>query len=457
MIIAEHVHVRHLAFSTYRSLIVAVVLLAWAGTLNAQPPGQPDVKPLVVDPEQAKALGLRTLVGRHVTLYTDVPSSPAVDELPQVFDAAVPQWAAYFNIPPAKLHGWRMNAFLMRDAKKLRDSGLLPPHIPNFPNGYSLGYELWMNEQPSDYYRRHLLLHEGTHGFMNTVLGSCGAPWFMEGLAELLGTHRWRDGKLSLGIMPRGKVEVPDLGRLPYVQDEVRADRRQAVGDIVDDAVTGYVTNGAYAWSWAFATFLDGHPKYRDRFRRLQLQVRNLKFNDEFRKFYQSDLAQLAREWQVFANELEYGVEVPRVAINFVPGKPLPAGGASVSIAADRGWQPSAVKLEAGKTYRLQASDRYTVAQSTDAAGTVKPWPCEPGGVTLRYYRGRPLGMLLAAVEPDVLPVGTPSSMLTPLAVGLGTTITPEKSGTLYFRINDSNGELADNAGSLTVEIKPSP
>jgi hypothetical protein len=444
-----------LSFIIHRLFLLAAVYNASVGTLRAQVPGQPDVRPMVVDAAKVKAAGLRVLEGKHLTLYTDVPSSPAVDELPAVFDAAVPQWAAYFGIPAAKTAAWRMNAFFIVDKEKFTRLGLIPATVPDFANGYSYGYELWMNEQPGEYYRRHLLLHEGTHGFMNTQLGSCGAPWFMEGLAELLGTHRW-DGttkRLTLGIMPRNREEVPNLGRLTIVHDEIAAGRLQTVGDIVNDAVRGYVTNNGYAWSWAFATFLDGHPKYQGRFRRLQQQVRSLTFNNEFRKTFQPDLPQLSREWQVFANELEFGTEVPRVAIDFAAGKPLAPGGAKVTVAADRGWQSSRVKLEAGKKYRLRASGRYTIASSPDADGVVKPWPCEPGGVTIRYYRGRPLGMLLASVEPEVVPIGTRPPMLEPVPIGLDATLTSESGGTLYFRVNDSNGELADNASSLSVEI----
>ena len=78
---------------------------------------------------------------------------------------------------------------------------------------------------------------------------------------------------------------------------------------------------------------------------------------------------------------------------------------------------------------------------------------CEPGGVTIRYYRGRPLGMLLGAVRADTPGATGPNGLLKPLPLGLDTTLTAPRDGTLYLRINDSPGELADNAGSLAVEI----
>jgi hypothetical protein len=37
--------------------------------------------------------------------------------------------------------------------------------------------------------------------------------------------------------------------------------------------------------------------------------------------------------------------------------------------------------------------------------------------------------------------------------VGLGASITPTASGTLYLRVNDSASRLGDNRGTLTVTI----
>ena len=47
-----------------------------------------------------------------------------------------------------------------------------------------------------------------------------------------------------------------------------------------------------------------------------------------------------------------------------------------------------------------------------------------------------------------------PSAFLQPITVGLGTTITPKESGTLFFKINDSAAELDDNSGEIKVDIQ---
>ena len=404
------------------------------------------------DPTRAKAGGLRELVGQHLTLYTDLPSSPSVDELPQVFDAAVPQWARYFCVDEARLADWRMRGFLIVDKERFRAVGAVPDSLPNFPHGYSAGFDLWLFDQPSDYYRRHLLLHEGTHGFMNTVLGGCGASWYMEGVAEFAGTHRWADGKLQLGVMPRSRDEVPYWGRIASIKADVAAGKVRRFGDLVNDSIRGFDDVGSYSWCWALATFLDGHPRYQARFRELQKSVTEPQFNAIARRLFADDLSQLNEEWLIFANELEYGADVGRAAIHFQLGRTLDPAGTKIGVAVDRGWQSSGVRLEAGKTYRLRASGRYRIGSST-VDGVTKSWPCEAGGITLRYYRGRPLGELLTAVEPDELPPGELPAMSKPTPIGLGVELKPTRSGTLYLRINESNADLADNSGALTVEI----
>jgi hypothetical protein len=148
----------------------------------------------------------------------------------------------------------------------------------------------------------------------------------------------------------------------------------------------------------------------------------------------------------VFATDLDYGYDIERTVIDFTPGQPV-AGGRRVRVAADRGWQNSGLRLAPGQKYRLSASGRYQVADQP------KIWWCEPGGVSIRYYHGRPLGMLLAAVRAEPAVAGGNSGFLHPIALGLGTELMSTEGGTLYFRINDSAAELSDNAGELMVEV----
>jgi hypothetical protein len=398
-----------------------------------------------VDEARARAAGIRKLAGRHLVLYTDVPSSPEVDRLPAIFDLAVPQWAEYFGIDPAKTRSFQARGFLISDRRKFDALGLMPDAV-EFENGLSRGRDFWLFDQPTPYYRQHLMLHEGTHVFMITFLGSCGPAWYMEGTAELLGTHRFdgRYNRLALRIMPARRDEVPMLGRIKLIQEALAANRVLDLPTIMKLSNRKQLGNEAYAWCWAAAKLLDSHPRYRDRFRKLRDHVRDEDFNEIFRRAFADDWPDLEAEWQAYLPTLEHGYDFERMAIDFEPGRPLGAAAKIVTIVADRGWQSSGIRLMEGKTYRITATGRYEIANDG------QPWPCEPGGISIEYHDGRPLGMLLGAIDGRT----GDTTMATPFGIGLGTTTTPKASGTLYLRVNDSAGQLSDNRGKLTVTIQ---
>ena len=136
-----------------------------------------------IDAERVRAHGIRKIDGEYLTLYTDLPDAFEIDDIPNVFDKAVPLWRDYFEVPPEKVEGWKLVGYLIQSKEKFKKAGLLPADLPSFLHGYQRGREMWVYEQPSDYYRRHLVLHEGVHGFMNYALGGSGPPWYQEGLS----------------------------------------------------------------------------------------------------------------------------------------------------------------------------------------------------------------------------------------------------------------------------------
>jgi hypothetical protein len=399
-----------------------------------------------VEPARLRAAGLRKLESRHLVLFTDLPPGREVDELGEVFDRAVPEWEKYFGESATSEPDWRASACVMKDAARFRSVGLLPADLPNFLHGYARGRQVWVYEQPSAYYRRHLLLHEGSHAFSTTRVGGPAPPWYFEGIAELLGTHRWSDGRLQLDYFPASREEVPEWGRIKIVRDDVAAGRRHSVEEVLEIGPSDHRETGPYGWSWALAAFLDGHPRYTDRFRGLTKAMKEERFNDHVRSVYHEDWDDVSREFALFIAEIDYGYDLVRMAVEFEAGDPLPAGGTTVAVAADRGWQSSGVRVEAGDRVEFAGRGRFTVARTT------KDWISEAGGVSVRYYRGRPLGMLLACVVPDE-PTAA-GGLASPFPIGRAAEWTAEASGTLYFRVNDSPAELDDNSGSLEVEIR---
>jgi len=442
-------------------LAISIALTIAACALSAEPLAPTTTVPPIGDRE-IQANGIRRLTSKHLILYTDVPSSPEVDRLPAVFDAAVPQWAAYFGVDEAKTSHWQARAYLIGDRRRFESLGLMPPGRPNFVNGISMGAEFWLYDQPTAYYRRHLLLHEGTHVFMASFLGGCGPGWYMEGIAELFATHRLDDqtGQLTLRIMPRSRDEVPMLGRIKLIRDAIADHHPLTFPAVMQFDNREQLGNEAYAWCWAAAKFLDTHPRYRDRYRALYKNVLDPKFNDLVRRNYENDWPNFTAEWQAFIATLDHGYDFDRMAIDFNSHGLISeggdrSGGSFVSgIAADRGWQSTGKRLEAGKSYKITATGRYQIA-AEQIDGKTQPWPCEPGGVTIEYHDGHPLGMLLGAIDAggETAP-STPISFADPAAIGLQATIKPATSGTLYLRVNDSAARIEDNRGTLAVSIE---
>ena len=56
--------------------------------------------------------------GKHLRLVTDVDDEPFVDELIASFDAAVPLWEKFWNLPTGTLQDWKVDAYVMKNASR---------------------------------------------------------------------------------------------------------------------------------------------------------------------------------------------------------------------------------------------------------------------------------------------------------------------------------------------------
>jgi hypothetical protein len=399
--------------------------------------------------ETSTSGGIRQLESKHLTLLTDLPSDPEIDKLPAVFDLAFPQWCAYFGVDEASRADWHVRACLMQSRERFQTAGHVPGDVPEFASGYSRGSDIWLLEQPSAYYRRHLLLHEGTHVFMDLAAGGKGPPWFAEGMAELLATHQFTGDSIQLNYFPAHADELDKWGRIEMVQAAYARKDALTLERVLAFDVRSSLENQSYGWCWAACAFFDHDPRYRQRFRQLPAAARDKDFAQQLRNAFAADWAQVNDRWRLFVANIDYGYDFAAMEIESVPVQPLPAKGSKVEVAADRGWQSSGVRLEAGRKYRLRSTGRYQVASEP------RIWWCEPGGVTIRYYHGQPLGILLAAVCTDQPQSPGLAGLLKPIPVGLDRFLSVEHTGTLYLRVNDSAGGLKDNAGTLTVDIVP--
>lgn len=377
-------------------------------------------------------------------LVTDLSASVTVDELPVVIDAAVPLWRERFGVDEKDSDEWRLRVCLIGESARFETAGLMPVGRV-FAHGLALGHEAWLHEQPSDYYRRCLVLHEATHSFMMTTLGGCGPPWYMEGMAELLGAHRWdsESGRLTLGVIPDDKRDAPMWGRVKLIRDAVERGAALSPDAIFKIDNRTQLSTETYSWAWALSALCDHHPRYQTPWRSLTKRVLDDNFDRRFSQRVMRERDRFDQEWRHFVHTIDYGYDFTREAIAFRDGQPISAEPIESEVRADRGWQSSGVRVEAGRPCRIVGTGRYVI--HTDADGVA--WPCEPSGVTLKYHDGRPLGELLATVDHG------PDAFLDCEPIGLGKRYTPHESGTLYFRVNDAPNGLADNRGTLTVRV----
>ena len=139
-----------------------------------------------------------------------------------------------------------------------------------------------------------------------------------------------------------------------------------------------------------------------------------------------------------------------------------------------RSWQATLLKVEAGRTYSVSAAGQFDLESllpretpgappkglpgfGTDAPDAVpkgtenqSQWISEANGVSIRYHKGQPLGRLLGAIHVG----GKPHSMLKTIPLGNLAIFTASQTGTLYLRVNDRPGSLANNRGKLSVSIR---
>ena len=454
-----------------------------------------------INEKKAAEFGIRRIEGKNVTLTTDLPSSPGVDQIPAALDAAIPHICRFFNVDEQKFENWKINAFLMRNVDSFIEIGVLDGP-PRFLYGYSVCDRILAKDQGIEYYNRFLLLHELVHSFMHEVFGDLRPRWYSEGTAEYLALHLWNPAAKSIEIaqFQTDPEATPGFGRLQEIREIVRAGKAPTLREILAFEPRDYVRTSTYAWSWALVAFLNESPKYRDVVERLPYWSTYREPNRVFVESLGDRWGELENDWADFVGRIDFGYDFDATAVDATPGRPFDEAAAEdgnaavvVEAAANRGWQNSGVALEAGTTYRLATAGRF--ALNVEEAG--KKLEFEAPGATFRYVEGAPLGRLQAVVVPlesatldefysltsanggkgedakgATKTVGglkrenraneatsAPRGTLEPwdAAVGFETstaTLTPKRSGTLFFRINDAPGNLAKNAGSVKIQIK---
>jgi len=435
------------------------IAAGWAAA--ADDPGRTEAR-VAVPPLEARArrAGLRVLAGRHLVLATDRPVRPGdgVEELPAVFDQAVAAWCGHYGVDPAVTADWRCFGCLVVDRERLRAAGLLPDWLPPFKNGFCSRNRFWLLDQTNPAYRRHLLLHEGVHAFTLTLRDLATPAWYSEGIAEYLATHRLEaDPAGGLTFVPTPipdrPADVEQLGRIEKLRELRAAGQAPSLAQVLAVAPAEHGSIADYAASWAAVALLANHPTWKDGFAALERGPLGPDFNERLVGLPGWDAPRAGRDFDAFTAEVDYGWDFAGQAIDWAAGEPL-AGPQPVAVAADRGWQNAGVTLAAGRRHAFIARGRAGVGSVADAAGGEVPLESEAEGITLEWYRGRPLGRLLIGQwQAEPADGGRPRFEI--LAEGAAGEFSAIAAGPIYLKLNAPPGRLAAHRGELSVTIEP--
>ena len=409
---------------------------------------RPDDRRPSHDDNALEQTGIHAYESKHLKLYTDIDPEFA-EKLPPLVDQLYAALSDYFGpLPPDRQQtDFQMTGYLMRDETSFREAGLLE-NVPLIIHGRHIANRFWMRSQDTEYFTRHLLLHECTHCFMTFVPGYRAPLWYSEGMAELFATHRNRpDGKTAFRILPGSDNEVPGWSRIPSIRRDIAAGKALTLSGVEQLSDPDYLHPQAYAWAWALCNFLDSHPRFQASFRNLSQHLRDGQFVDRCRDLFTAP--HITTDWQLFVQHLQYGYNLTQ-AMPDLPAQndPPVSQPHTVTLLANRGWQDSGVTVEAGTPYEITATGQFTLADQP------KPWISEPQGITIEYFDGQPLGKLMACIEPAAEDTGSRFVPWKSIPIGKQQVFTAPSTGRLFLRLNDAWNSLDDNTGTVEAHLR---
>lgn len=419
----------------------------------------PDDRPKL-NAEELLSHGLRIVESRHLILVTDLPQE-SVAELPRLADALFANLELRLGKLPPNIAGteFQVTGFLMDARDRFKQAGVLPPEEFTIRHGRHLGYQFWINNQPADYYRRHLLLHEFVHCFMMCEYGMNDIPplWYTEGVAEYFATHRLQTDvtKSEFGILPASGEGFEGWHRIAEVRRHFNQEP-SATGELADiislqtvmhPPETTFMEDSHYAHAWALVWLINHHPELQPEFAALATCRTQQQFNDAMAKIPAQTLQQMKQIWPLYLDGLTEAeisnVRFPslkEVSSQQSPGtNTLPQ---EFSMDPGQQWASTGIELTAGQNIMIECKGQFVVKQTT------KPWISEPNGITVDYVRGRPLGEAIAAI---VSPDGTKTTRHIP--IGASRILQSPIDGILWLQINDGWANRADNEGKVSIFI----
>ncbi len=405
----------------------------------------------LLDRRKLKELGFDIFESPHLLLVSDgvhVEHRNVYKQLPPLVGQLMKRFRTDFPQTPDQV---QLTGFIMRDRSLYLQAKLHDDDFANLAHGAHRGKSFWLNDQKTDYYRRHLLIHESVHCLMD-LKPNRWPVWYLEGMAEYYALHRiGADGKNEFGVFPGREQIEGGFGRLQLIRDEIAAGRFRTISQIRQlNTNNFYPHKTSYAWTWALCFFLAEHSRTQKEFLQLGTYRDARGFDQFFEQEFSTSDAKLNAQWAVFVSSLVPGYDIARGSILWE--RKVTRNNArdeTIDIQVNRSWQASGVQVFKGKEYRIEAEGRFTVAQDP------VPWESEPQGVSIDYVDGQPLGQLqMVLFSPENPEPEHSHGFLQVIPVGRELRFKPRRDGELFFRINDRGSSWEDNKGSVSISVK---
>ncbi|MBX3448525.1 MAG: hypothetical protein KF777_03145 [Planctomycetaceae bacterium] len=405
------------------------------------------------DPGKLRQAGIETYSSRRLILHTDSPN-PQIAKIPAMVDQLIDTLMEELGPLPLATDGseLQLTGYLIVQQDRFRNAGLIPEVLPSFDHGRHRGYEFWLNDQPTDFYREHLVFHECVHCYMTADPTLQFPAWYLEGMAELFATHvgpTEEDASIRFGVLPTSRETSPGWGRIKLIREAVDTGRSVPLAEILRFPAERFRQTDAYAWSWAICYFLNRVPATHERFHEL-ITVPTNDFEASLLSRFGEDELALARSWEVFVRTIDYGYDLERgwfAGGDFSGTTPSsPSGG--ITVEAATGWQSTGIPVKRGQRLHLTAIGQVELNRTT------RPWISEPRGISREYADGQPIGRLLGWICPAAPVTEWRPGRLPTFAIGDGSKVECEDDGILCLRINDHWNDLANNSGAYQVQIE---
>jgi hypothetical protein len=437
--------------------ILSILLIG--GITQAQQWRLPDDRPQLNVTELENA-GLHILRSKRLILVTDVEPD-LVRNFPPLADSLFEELEKQLGPLRPDVAGteFQVTGYLINARERFADLNLLPPEQYPVRHGRHIGYQFWMNNQTSPYYRRHLLLHEFVHCFMSCEFGMRDIPplWYTEGIAEYFATHQLSEesSQSRFGVLPStvsgyegwGRIDIIRQSLKDHSEETGRRTQFQPLDRVLHPPDNIFLEDQQYANAWALVWLIRNHPQLKPHFRELWPVRSYQQYVDVERSVPAEIWKRMAIVWPLFLDSVTEGFDLarsfPELQPEIFPLSNGDQGTRTAVIAADREWQFAGRAYVAGQSVKLTCEGRYQVHD------VPRPWISEPQGVTIEYVHERPLGEVSA-----IIVSADGKTVSRRIAAGTGVDLTFADDSELWLQINDSAASRSGNSGSVEVFIE---